>query len=150
LDLSYTCHNLLRIESGGLYNASGDRDEFTPPYLIFIPQVNCITQLVCSCRQKLFLRRMRFNFAECNDKEKVEVRLFPNPANPDAIAFSVNGPSSGSVDVNLYDAFGRKIEAQILTLPNCIFVPKTTLVSGIYYLIIQQDDWRKVLKVNVK
>jgi hypothetical protein len=88
--------------------------------------------------------------AECNDKKKVEVRLFPNPANPDAIAFNVNGPLSGNVDVHLYDAFGRKIEAQILTLPNCIFVPKTTLVSGIYYLIIQQDDWRKVLKVNVK
>ncbi len=63
LDLSYTCHNLLRIESGGLYNASGDRDEYSPPYLSFIPQSNCITQLVGSCRQKLFLRRMRFNFA---------------------------------------------------------------------------------------
>jgi hypothetical protein len=62
-NLSYAAQNLLRIESGGLYNASGNRDEYTPPYLSFIPQSNCITQLVGSCSQKLFLRRMRFNFA---------------------------------------------------------------------------------------
>jgi hypothetical protein len=88
--------------------------------------------------------------ADCDNEDKFEIRLLSNPSSPESIGFTLSGNINGSVDVALYDAFGRILEQNSLTVPNCVLVPKTSLAPGLYYLGIQQDNWRKVLKVSIR
>jgi hypothetical protein len=88
--------------------------------------------------------------ADCDNEDKFEIRLLSNPSSPESIGFTLSGNINGSVDVALYDAFGRILEQNSLTIPNCVLVPKTSLAPGLYYLSIQQDNWRKVLKVSIR
>jgi hypothetical protein len=88
--------------------------------------------------------------ADCDNDDKFEIRLLSNPSLAESIGFTLSGNINGSVDVSLYDAFGRLLEQNSLSVPNCVLVPKTSLSPGLYYLSIQQDNWRKVLKVSIR
>ena len=85
--------------------------------------------------------------------QEMELSVFPNPSNGSDLNLSISGIESENVQVNVYDALGRKIESKRIVIDGTL---QTTLnlanelTNGLYILEVTTEDVKRSVRFMVE
>jgi hypothetical protein len=85
--------------------------------------------------------------------QEMELSVFPNPSNGSDLNLSISGIESENVQVNVYDALGRKIESKRIAIDGTL---QTTLnlanelTNGLYILEVTTEDVKRSVRFMVE
>ncbi len=85
--------------------------------------------------------------------QELELSVFPNPTNGDALTMSLSGITSDNVQVKVYDALGRKIESKRFVVDGTLQTSlsfEEDLSNGLYILEVTIDAQRRSVRFMVE
>jgi hypothetical protein len=85
--------------------------------------------------------------------QEMELSVFPNPTHGDRLTMSLSGLTSDKVQVNVFDALGRKIESKRYVVDGTLQTTlsfKNELSNGLYILEVTTEDVRRSVRFMVE
>ena len=85
--------------------------------------------------------------------QEFELSVYPNPTNGDGLTMSLSGLTSDKVQVNVFDALGRKIESKRYVVDGTLQTTlsfKNELSNGLYILEVTSEDVRRSVRFMVE
>jgi hypothetical protein len=85
--------------------------------------------------------------------ENLELNVFPNPSNGEGLTMSVIGITSENVQVNIYDALGRKIESKQFAVDGALQTElnfQSELSNGLYLIEVSSGEMIKSARILIQ